>query len=231
VKHRKTEAPSVVPLPDQAESRGSGYRVLSSVWAGEDNELLELMLDFYPRKAPQYILDVTMNVGRFWRGSHRPVIGLDINQRYRPTVVGDNLRLPFCNACCDVIVYDPPHIANQGKDRSKDFNTRFGLVLKSSAENGYTFFHLYQPFVNEAYRVLKPEGILFCKITDYVHNHRFQWAHIEFINAATATGFQPCDYIIKIRKGPIVDPKWKVSHHTRRHHCYWLIFRKSDKCE
>jgi hypothetical protein len=34
-----------------------------------------------------------------------------------------------------------------------------------------------------------------------------------------------------VRKGPIKDPRWKVAHHSRRHHSYWLIFRKSKKCE
>jgi hypothetical protein len=36
---------------------------------------------------------------------------------------------------------------------------------------------------------------------------------------------------VKIRKGPIIDPRWKIAHHSRRQHCYWLVFRKSDKCE
>ena len=225
-------APKARPLRSvKDQSERSGYRVLPSVWEGEDGDLLELMLDFYPRKRPQYILDATMNIGRFWRGSTRPVIGMDINARFRPNVIGDNLFMPFCSGCFDVVVYDPPHIPNQGKDRQKDFNTRFGLVLKSSAENGYNFTHLFHPFAREAYTVLKPEGILFCKITDYVHNHRLQWAHVELIQAAVSIGFQPCDCIVKVRKGPIVDPKWKVSHHARRHHCYWLIFRKSNKCE
>jgi hypothetical protein len=44
-------------------------------------------------------------------------------------------------------------------------------------------------------------------------------------------GFCACDCIIKVRKGPIVDPKWTTAHHSRRQHCYWLVFRKSDKCE
>jgi hypothetical protein len=130
-----------------------------------------------------------------------------------------------------VVIYDPPHVPNQGKDRSKDFNSRFGLVLRSSAQNGYNFSHFYPPFVREAYRVLKAEGVLFCKIADYVHNHRYQWAHLEFIKAATSVGFCACDCIVKIRKGPNVDPKWKIAHHARRQHCYWLIFRKSSKCE
>jgi hypothetical protein len=212
-------------------SSTSQYRLLPSVWQGEDAELLELMLEFYPHTPPQRILDATVNGGRFWRGSQRPVIGLDINYRYRPDVVGDNLYMPFRDGSFDVVVYDPPHIPNQGKDRSKDFNTRFGLVLKSSAAQGYNFSHLYLPFVHESYRLLQPEGILLCKIADYVHNHRLQWAHIDLIQAATTAGFCPCDCIVKIRKGPIVDPKWQVAHHARRHHCYWLVFRKSEKCE
>jgi hypothetical protein len=209
----------------------AAYLTLPSVWEGDDDELLEAMLEFYPRQVPRRILDATVNAGRFWNGSRRPVVGLDIDARHCPDVVGDNMHMPFRDSCFDVVVYDPPHIPNQGRDRSKDFSTRFGLVAKSSAEHGYNFSHTYPPFAGEAYRVLRSEGILFCKITDYVHNHRLQWAHLDFVQAATGAGFCACDCIVKVRKGPIVDPKWKVAHHARRHHCYWLVFRKSDKCE
>jgi SAM-dependent methyltransferase len=207
------------------------YQPLTSTWDGTDSDLLEQMLDFYPRQRPVLILDATMNTGRFWVDSERRVIGLDINLKFRPDVVADNRQLPFKESSFDVVVYDPPHIPNQGADKSKDFNTRFGLVLKSSAENGYNLTHLYPPFVSEAFRVLRQEGILFCKIADYIHNHRYQWAHIEVVQAAVAAGFCACDCIVKIRKGPIVDPKWKTAHHARSQHCYWLVFRRSSRCE
>lgn len=207
------------------------YERLPSVWEGDDAALLERMLEFYPRETPRRILDATVNRGRFWRGSSYEVIGIDIEERFKPTIVADNSRMPFANEAFDVVVYDPPHIPNQGKDRTKDFNTRFGLVVKSPRENGYSLSHLYPGFVAEAYRVLKPEGLLLCKIADYIHNHRYQWAHIDFINASAAAGFCPCDCIVKIRKGPIMSPRWKNAYHARRHHCYWLVFRKSDRCE
>ena len=221
------------PLPELFPLLGSPaeYEPLPSVWNGTDAELLERMLDFYPRKSPKRILDATLNKGRFWTGSSRTVIGMDIDPKYKPDVVADNRHMPFPDRSFDVVVYDPPHVPNQGKDKSKDFNTRFGLGLKSPAANGYNFSHLYPPFMKEAYRVLKPEGILFCKIADYVHNHRFQWAHIEVIKAALALGFCACDCIDKVRKGPTVDPEWKAARHARRHHCYWLVFRKSPRCE
>jgi len=49
--------------------------------------------------------------------------------------------------------------------------------------------------------VLEPEGILFAKIADYVHGHRFQWAHVDFIRAAVAVGFTACDCIVKSDRG------------------------------
>jgi hypothetical protein len=207
------------------------YQPLPSVWDGTDAALLERLFEFYPRRPPRLILDATVNTGRFWAGSARTRIGIDINPRFRPDVVADYRRMPFADCSFDAVVYDPPHIPNQGHDRSKDFNDRFGLVLKSTAEDGYNFTHLYSLFAREAFRVVEPDGMLFCKIADYVHNHRYQWAHVEFVRAAVDAGFCACDCIVKVRKGPIVDPKWKTAHHARRQHCYWLVFRKSSKCE
>jgi hypothetical protein len=219
------------PLFSEA-SKNRKYQPLDSVWYGEeDAELLEELLKFYPHRAPRLILDATVNGGRFWRGSARPVIGLDIDPKHRPNICADNTAMPFQKGIFDVVVYDPPHIPNQGRDRSKDFNSRFGLGTRSDKENGYTFAHTYPAFMAEAWRVLTKDGILLCKIVDYVHNHRYQWAHVDLIRAGQEVGFTACDCIIKVRKGPIIDPKWKMAHHTRRQHCYWIIFRKSERCE
>lgn len=211
---------------------GAAYEPLGSVWnSEEDAELLEQLLSFYPHKEPRLILDATVNGARFWRGSSRPVVGLDIDPKHRPMVCADNAAMPFGASTFDVVVYDPPHIPNQGRDRSKDFNTRFGLGARSAKEQGYTFVHTYPAFMREAWRVLIDDGLLLCKIVDYVHNHRYQWAHIELILAGQAVGFTACDCVIKVRKGSIIDPKWKHAHHTRRQHSYWIIFRKSHYCE
>jgi SAM-dependent methyltransferase len=221
-----------IDIPEKTSSlEVNGYDPLPSVWLGDDAELLDKMLNFYPRKTPKDILDATVNGGRIWKGLDWDYVGLDIDARHKPDVVADNTDMPFDNASFDVVIYDPPHIPNQGKDRSKDFNKRFGLTLKSPKEEGYSFAFMYPPFAKEAYRVLRPEGILLCKIADYVHGHRYQWAHLDFIQAAKKVGFCPCDCIIKVRQGPIVDPRWKTAHHARRQHVYWLVFRKSKKCE
>jgi SAM-dependent methyltransferase len=222
--------PALIPSIEEPEP-ASTYVPIPSVWDGEDGELLERMLEFYPHGKPKRILDATVNGGRFWRGTKREVVGLDISITHRPSIVADNMMMPFRNEVFDVVVYDPPHVPNQGRDNQKDFNTRFGLGDRSSKEHGYSFAYLYPLFVKEARRVLRPDGVLLCKIADYIHNHRYQWAHLELTQAAIDAGFCACDCIIKIRKGPIIDPKWAVAHHSRRQHCYWLVFRKSDRCE
>ena len=126
------ELPFMAKLTAKAEVQDAGYSPLGSVWDGDDSELLENMLEFYPRKRPKLILDATVNGGRFWRGSKRPVLGLDIEILHRSDVVADNTKMPLRDEALDVVVYDPPHIPNQGKDNEKDFNVRFGLVLRSS---------------------------------------------------------------------------------------------------
>lgn len=193
----------------------STYNPLPSIWYGDDAELLERMLSFYPKKVPKQILDATINKGRFWRGTQRDIVGMDINPDHNPDILADHADMPCEDASFDVVVYDPPHIPNQGNDRSKDFQDRFGLIVKAPAENGYNLTHTFRPFLKEAYRVLRKDGVLFCKIADYVHGHRYQWAHIEVVNAAVEMGFTACDCIIKVRKGPITDPRWKKAHHAR----------------
>ena len=130
-----------VSLP--AASEEGKYDPLPSVWFGSDAELLDKMLIFYPRRRPERILDATINAGRFWEGLAWNVTGMDIDPKYEPDVVGDNRAMPFQDCEFEVVIYDPPHIPNQGRDHIKDFNTRFGLGEKSPAENGYNFTHLY----------------------------------------------------------------------------------------
>src|SRR5258706_13435667 len=95
------------------------YKPLPSVWDGEDAELIELMLAFYPRKRPKRILDATVNGGRFWRGSKRKIVGLDIAQAHRPSVVGSKTQKPFRNRRFYLGGYDPPPLPKPGKNDQK----------------------------------------------------------------------------------------------------------------
>lgn len=216
------------------ETRVTTYQPLSSVWEGsDDGELIEAMLKFYPTINPEPILDSTFNSGRFWKNSTRDVVSMDINPQHKPVWLRDNRDMHGVpDESFGVVVYDPPHVGPQGRDKSvKRFDVDFGATIECGKEQNWNLSYYYPAFLKEAKRVLKQEGLLFAKITDQVNNHRSKWPHVDFIRMAEEEGFIVCDLIVKIRKGPMRSPKWKNAHHARKRHCFWIICRKSMKCE
>ncbi len=79
--------------PDREFSPNGTYEPISSVWEGSDGDLLEAMFNFYASIPPEPILDATFNAGRFWKGSNRDVVSMDIDPQYKPTIVGDNRKM------------------------------------------------------------------------------------------------------------------------------------------
>ena len=209
------------------------YEPLSSIWEGSDQELLEAIFGFYPSINPEPILDATYNAGRMWKGSKRKVVSMDIDPQYETMIVGDTREMTGVQSGrFGTVVYDPPHVGPQGRDKSvKRFDVDFGATMECGKEHGWTLSYLYPPFLAQAKRVLKPDGLLLAKITDMVNSHRSRWAHCDFMHMAEEAGFTVCDLIIKIRNGPMMSNKWKNAHHARKRHCFWIICRNGTCCE
>jgi DNA modification methylase len=210
-----------------------GYKPLSSVWENSDGELIEAMLNFYATIKPEPILDATYNTGRFWKDSTRDVWSMDIDPRHKPKILGDNrIMAGVADAKFGVVVFDPPHVGPQGRDKSvKRFDVDFGATMECGKQHNWTLSYLYPPFLKQAKRVLKPNGLLLAKITDMVNSHKSRWAHCDFIRMAEEAGFTVCDLIVKVRRGPMMSDKWKTAHHARKRHCFWIICRNGDNCE
>jgi hypothetical protein len=209
------------------------YEPISSVWEGSDGQLLEAMFNLYATIEPEPILDATYNTGRFWKGSMRQIVSMDISAKYRPMIVADNRKMPGVpSSAFGAVVYDPPHVGAQGRDQSrKRFDIDFGAIVECGKQQNWNLSYLYPPFSKQAKRVLKPGGLLFAKITDMVNNHRSKCAHCDFVRMAEEKGFTVCDLIIKIRNGPILSDRWKEANHARKRHCFWIVCRNSDSCE
>jgi hypothetical protein len=211
----------------------STYEPISSVWENSDGELLERMFDFYSVIPVEPILDATYNAGRFWKSSKREVVSMDIDPAHKPMILGDNRKMKDVpSSHFGTVIYDPPHVGPQGRDKSrKRFDVDFGAKIECGKAHNWNLSYLYPPFLKQAKRVLKHEGLLLAKITDMVNNHRSKWPHADFMRMAEEAGFTVCDLIIKIRSGPMVSTKWKEAHHARKRHCFWIVCRNADYCE
>ena len=195
----------------------------SSIWEGNDRDFLQWAIPFYWRNGGSpTILDANYGAGRFWRGTPGPTVSLDI--AVQADIRADNRALPFVSHTFDVVVYDPPHLAE--RHIGAEYGGMQALYGRGQGHN--TVAEDFPPFLEEAARVLRPEGVLLAKITDNVHRGKNWWEHVTFMLHASDL-FQVCDLIIKTRRGPMMDPKWKNAHHARKRHCFWIICRKG-KC-
>ena len=189
------------------------------------------MLDFYPRKRPQLILDATVNAGSvLGRSSKRDVIGLDINSKFGPDVSGGQPLPSFQGPLlrrCDLRPAPYPQPGAQSVE-GLQYAFRAGAQVVCPE-----WLQLHAPLPSVCPRgVSRPQTGGAASLQDrglYSQPSLPMGASSSSVRAAIEVGFCACDCIIKFRKGPIVDPKWKTAHHARRQHCYWLVFRKSTK--
>jgi hypothetical protein len=216
------------PLPK--ESGESCPRPLSVI-EGRDPDVLTLLFDFYAPLAER-IVDVTCNARRMWQGVPRQPLFFDIDPAVHPDAVADFRALPLGDGTVDVLVFDPPHLPRAaGSARGMaQMKEDYGLAGAPRGDNVAEYF---PGFLNEAVRVLRPDGLIFAKLKDYVHNHKYQWMLTEFVLAVRkVVGLTPCDLIVKRDPcgGNLKSGRWERSYHARNAHCWWVIVRKG-KCE
>jgi len=206
-----------------------------SIISGVDSTVLGILIPLHAPSVDPLILDCTFGLGKIWNGcNYRPDYKMDLRHLVGISVNGDFMRFPFRDESLDVIVFDPPHLpaAAASKNSSGMWRNRYGIISDCKEREGDNVIPYFRPFLIEAARVLKPEGIVLAKIADLVHNHRYQWQQVGFVNACMETDLTPCDMMIKqdARAGRLKSSKWKNPKHLRRAHCYWIVVRKG-RCE
>jgi hypothetical protein len=198
---------------------------------GKDSEIVAILLSLHAVSDP-LILDCTYNSGKMWRRSEYKPIRMDINSVFELDVVADFTAMPFADTSFDVIVFDPPFLPTHAASAksSKIWELQYGITANIPLRGGDNVCPMFKPFLLEARRVLKPEGIVIAKIGDLVHNHRQQFQGVEFINCTREVGLCPCDLLIKVRTSNLNSSKWKSVRHLRKTHSYFFVVRKGG-CE
>lgn len=207
----------------------------------KDQDALRALISIHaPRWATNRILDTTYNTGKMWKGiplypnkgwteADNILTTMDIDPQYMTDIVWDYTKLDELvlhdvvdntGGKFDVIVWDPPHMAHA---KNSIHVEQYGVDVKLVAD--------MWRFLQGAESLLAPGGIILAKIADQTHGGKYVWHHRDFLNAAELKGYTACDMMIKVRKSPIIDPKWKNVYHVRKAHSYWICLRKGKKCQ
>lgn len=194
---------------------------------------MNILLEIHALPNPK-ILDCTYNTGKMWKGSTYKPIRMDIDSSYDLDFVGDFTKMPFEDKSFDVIVFDPPHLPTSAAstNSSKIWEKTYGITSSGKGREGDNISGLFVPFLLEAKRVLRKNGIVLSKICDIIHNHAFQWHSVDFVNSVRNVGMTPCDLLIKSDpcSGNLISSKWKNVKHLKRAHSNWIVSR-NGKCE
>lgn len=161
--------------------------------------------------------DSTGGDGGFWDGSEPvQVTALYVDpQHAADSDVADFRQLEYDDERFDVVLFDPPHIADGGTDSimAAKFGTYANEDLADVIGDG----------VREAWRVARL-GII-VKVTDHVHGQRYV---LESDWVREAIDQVPFDEVHQVRSGAMVDPKWEEQLSAYNNGSTFLIFRKDS---
>jgi hypothetical protein len=193
---------------------------------------LRVLLGLHCLAARPRILDASWGHGRLWRGlPYRPV-RFDVRAELDVDVAGNwrDLASIFPTASFDVVVWDPPHINDAGRNGivgGQEWGDRYGTL--SDGLRGENIAGLFPPFLEAARAILAPDGCLVAKIADQVHCGLKQLQHVDFVVAARELGWTVCECEPKPRSSTLADPKWRQQLHLRST-TFWLVAHPGPTC-
>lgn len=175
--------------------------------------------------------DPTFSTGAFYNGTgiDAPQYRFDISPRRADVVQADARHLPLADSSISCMMLDPPFLATKGKSLNSNggniINRRFGVYPDEKS-----LHRCYSDMLTEAYRVLKPNGILIFKCQDKVSSGKQYMSHVYIINEAVRIGFYPKDLFVLLAKSRLVADWQKPNQaHARKWHAYFLVLQKSGR--
>ena len=198
--------PSTVQSVIHTQQNGPLIAAAATLWINDD----------------KLVLDVTYGRGNFWT-VYRPanLTTHDI------AIDGVDFRsLPEPDGAVDVVVFDPPYIAQGGRETSTlpGFLDAYGLhdVPKTAKE----LRQLITDGIKECTRVLAPGGRLIIKCMDYISGGIYQQGRHHVVEEAMRCGLRQVDEFVHY-SGVGPQPDRLRQFHSRRAHSFLCIFRKS----
>ena len=175
--------------------------------------------------------DPTFSKGAFYNGTgvERPRLCFDILPQAESVAEADARHLPLQDESVSCMMLDPPFLATKGKSLTEGngnrINRRFGVYPDEKS-----LHRCHADMIREAYRVLKPDGILIFKCQDKVSSGKQYMSHVFVMNTAVETGFYPKDLFVLLAKNRLIaDWQSRNQKHARKWHCYFWVFQKQNR--
>jgi DNA modification methylase len=212
--------------------------VMSAHSAGNADVFPEILKLHVPEGS--IVADVTWGKGVFWRNvsdDRYKVLATDISMGV------DCRKLPYKGESIDCVVLDPPYMEGfyrkegslkAGSGTHSAFSDAYsnGDEVNGDTENvGTKKWHaavtdMYFKAGNEAYRVLRKNGIFIVKCQDEVSAGKQWLTHVEIINEYEKQGYYSKDLFIVMRTNRPSVSRLKKQVHARKNHSYFLVFIK-----
>jgi hypothetical protein len=200
--------------------------VVRSVYFDQDEILRGIMKLHSPEG---FDCDMTYGNGQFWKNLPQPRLRFDID----PQVVGVqqacSRMLPVEAQSLRSVVFDPPFLtyvrAGREGNGSMVMAKRFAGYWRYDELEGH-----YRETISEAYRVLKPGGVLVFKCQDIIHNHKMHCTHANVIFWAETEGFRLVDLFVLPAKHRLPSPnRAGTQKHARIFHSYFLVLERGGE--
>ncbi len=220
------------PRSGRKSPRGvSTNELVFSASQGTNDEVFPKILGLYLLPGSK-VADVTYGRGVFWKrvpGGMYQLHASDIKTGV------DCRSLPYEDESFDCVVLDPPYMHTPGGTAHANHqNYEEYYKNNEAAASGNGKYHeavldLYFRAAEEAYRVLREEGILVVKCADEVCANRQRLTHVEIIVELERKGFVVEDLFVVQRKNKPGVSRVLNQVHARKNHSYFLVFRKALK--
>lgn len=221
--------------------------LLLSAHLTDNSELFPKILDLHV-PAGSTIADVTFGRGVFWKRVPTGRYTLLASDVCETKAANGNLfievqtgvdcrNLPYDSESLDCVVLDPPymeglyrrkkaHLAGSGSHVAFREAYSDGTTTKGGPKWHDAVVDLYLRAGVEAYRVLRPNGILLVKCQDEVSANKQRLTHVEIISAYEQIGFYTKDLFVVVRRNNPAVSRIKRQVHARKNHSYFLVFEK-----
>ncbi len=216
------------PKKTNRVARGlSTNELVFSAYQGTNDEVFPQVLALHVPKG-SIVCDVTYGKGVFWKGIDTAAYELRATDL---TTGVDCRRLPYGDSMIDCVVFDPPYMhtpggtAHQNHQHYEHYYNNNG-TSHTSKKYHEAVLDLYFEGSKEAFRVLKPNGILIIKCQDEVCANKQRLTHVEIINELLQMGLAVVDLFVVLRNNKPGVSRVLKQVHARKNHSYFLVFRK-----